>query len=230
MFDNSSKSPQPIGNNPPINKPIPNIPPTSNSNFSMPKMSPNSINYSQANQATQVPIQPQQPPINPQPVNRPVAATPPTMPPVAPPISRVSLGSIPMTERNILTDEEQKEMLRRDKLSRLQKIVLIIIALIVLGSLIGGGVWLYLTIKPFSDNSNSTNTNINSAILNKNSNPNSIINANINTDTDNDGLTDIEESQYATLPNNPDTDGDGFTDGEEVKGGYNPLGEGKLLP
>ena len=49
-------------------------------------------------------------------------------------------------------------------------------------------------------------------------------------DTDQDGLYDLEELQtYQTNPLNPDTDGDGYNDGEEVKGGYNPNGEGKLL-
>ncbi|WP_396590626.1 gliding motility-associated C-terminal domain-containing protein [Allomuricauda sp. R78024] len=35
-------------------------------------------------------------------------------------------------------------------------------------------------------------------------------------DSDNDGLTDGEENDLGTNPNNPDTDGDGLTDGEEV--------------
>jgi hypothetical protein len=36
-------------------------------------------------------------------------------------------------------------------------------------------------------------------------------------DSDGDGLTDAEEMQLGTDPNNPDTDGDGLLDGEEVK-------------
>ncbi len=36
------------------------------------------------------------------------------------------------------------------------------------------------------------------------------------TDTDGDGLTDGEEADLGTNPNDPDTDGDGLTDGEEV--------------
>ncbi|GBC59360.1 hypothetical protein DENIS_0299 [Desulfonema ishimotonii] len=36
------------------------------------------------------------------------------------------------------------------------------------------------------------------------------------TDADNDGLTDDEEAERGTDPNNPDSDGDGLTDGEEV--------------
>ena len=48
-------------------------------------------------------------------------------------------------------------------------------------------------------------------------------------DTDEDGLTDGDEVRVRrTDPLNPDTDGDSFTDGTEVKGGYNPLGEGRL--
>jgi gliding motility-associated-like protein/uncharacterized repeat protein (TIGR01451 family) len=35
-------------------------------------------------------------------------------------------------------------------------------------------------------------------------------------DTDGDGLTDGEETNLGTNPNDPDTDGDGLTDGEEV--------------
>ena len=37
-----------------------------------------------------------------------------------------------------------------------------------------------------------------------------------NIDSDGDGLTDDEERQLGTDPNNPDTDGDGLTDAEEV--------------
>lgn len=45
-------------------------------------------------------------------------------------------------------------------------------------------------------------------------------------DSDSDGLTNLQEAQLGTDPNNPDTDGDGFNDGAEVKAGYNPLGSG----
>lgn len=48
-------------------------------------------------------------------------------------------------------------------------------------------------------------------------------------DSDADGLSDYEEVKiYQTDPLKADTDGDTYTDGGEVKGGYNPLGEGKL--
>jgi cell division septation protein DedD len=50
-------------------------------------------------------------------------------------------------------------------------------------------------------------------------------------DTDGDSLFDREEVKvYLTDPLDPDTDGDGYLDGEEVENGFNPKGEGKLLP
>lgn len=49
-------------------------------------------------------------------------------------------------------------------------------------------------------------------------------------DSDNDGLFDREEVKvYGTDPLKADTDGDGYSDGVEVKGGFNPLGWGKLF-
>lgn len=42
-------------------------------------------------------------------------------------------------------------------------------------------------------------------------------------DADDDGLTDDEEGDLGTDPNNPDTDGDGVKDGDEVKCGSDPL-------
>lgn len=43
-------------------------------------------------------------------------------------------------------------------------------------------------------------------------------------DTDNDGLTDAQEADLGTDPNNADTDGDGLTDGDEVNEyGTDPL-------
>jgi len=42
-------------------------------------------------------------------------------------------------------------------------------------------------------------------------------------DQDGDGLTDSEEKQLGTDPNNPDSDGDGYKDGLEVNLNYSPL-------
>lgn len=90
-----------------------------------------------------------------------------------------------------------------------------------------------------NENSNAnTNENANKEDdSNENANTNSSgstnaavpVTATSTTDTDNDGLTDVEEKIYGTKINQPDTDEDGFLDGEEVKNGYNPLGEGKII-
>ena len=47
-------------------------------------------------------------------------------------------------------------------------------------------------------------------------------------DSDGDGLTDLEEIDYGTDPNNKDSDGDSFEDGEEVENGYDPNGLGRI--
>jgi hypothetical protein len=47
-------------------------------------------------------------------------------------------------------------------------------------------------------------------------------------DSDNDGLIDILEVYYGTGVAVPDSDNDGYKDGDEVKGGYNPRGQGSL--
>ena len=48
-------------------------------------------------------------------------------------------------------------------------------------------------------------------------------------DSDHDGLSDRQERDvYGTSPYDDDTDNDGFKDGVEVRGGYNPKGDGRL--
>jgi archaellin len=44
-------------------------------------------------------------------------------------------------------------------------------------------------------------------------------------DSDDDGLSDEDEKQYGTDPNNSDIDGDGFSDGDELNAGTDPVGE-----
>lgn len=179
---------------------------------------------------SRVSVGPNNPPLNPQnPPNPQVNPIMPNIPPKAP----ITPTSIPVQQQSILSDEEQREMLRRDKLSRVQKVILIIITFIVLGSLVGGGVWLYITIKPFDDSDNSgiatdNNSNSNVNINSTRNNKNVVANTNTTIDTDSDGLSDTDEKKYGTDINNKDTDGDGYSDGEEVKNGYNPLGNGKL--
>lgn len=53
----------------------------------------------------------------------------------------------------------------------------------------------------------------------------------VSRDTDGDGLTDIEETVFGTLPSNLDTDGDGYSDGSEVSNGFSPIraGNAKLV-
>ena len=41
-------------------------------------------------------------------------------------------------------------------------------------------------------------------------------------DNDNDGLTNLQEYEYLTDPNNPDTDGGGVNDGDEVSNMSDP--------
>ncbi len=42
-------------------------------------------------------------------------------------------------------------------------------------------------------------------------------------DADEDGLTNLQEYNHGTDPQNPDTDGDGYNDWEEIKKGTNPI-------
>lgn len=50
-----------------------------------------------------------------------------------------------------------------------------------------------------------------------------------NPDSDADGLLDGDEIKfYKSDPLKSDTDNDGFKDGNEVRGGYSPIGSGKL--
>ena len=49
-------------------------------------------------------------------------------------------------------------------------------------------------------------------------------------DRDGDGLTNLQEYQLGTDPNNPDTDGDGVSDGQEVINGTNPLNPKDFVP
>ncbi|MFH1536562.1 MAG: hypothetical protein ABID45_01080 [Patescibacteria group bacterium] len=141
----------------------------------------------------------------------------------------------PTIQQTILTPKEQEELFKREKLSTLQKIILIVISILVIGALVGGGIWLYFALTSTDStetntnaNTNTVNENTNAVTVNENENTNTNTNTDPNKDTDKDGLTDADEAKYGTDKNKKDTDGDGYNDGEEVEGGYNPLGEGNL--
>lgn len=146
--------------------------------------------------------------------------------------------------KHILADQAQVELFKRTGLSQVQKIGLIVITVVVFAILIGGGIWLYKVLDPFSSIVTPTNTN-NSNAQNTNSIPLQDL------DTDRDGLPDIDEKRYATdlnkadtdedgltdyaeiyqhhtSPVKADTDGDGYTDKAELDNGYDPNGPGKL--
>ena len=44
-----------------------------------------------------------------------------------------------------------------------------------------------------------------------------------NVDSDGDGVSDAEEADLGTNPNEEDSDGDGYTDGEELDQGFDPI-------
>jgi len=52
--------------------------------------------------------------------------------------------------------------------------------------------------------------------------------SNVGLDSDDDGLTDVEEYQARTDPDDEDSDNDGFRDGYEVDEGTNPLDSGEF--
>ncbi|MFA6474648.1 MAG: hypothetical protein WCV88_00420 [Patescibacteria group bacterium] len=133
--------------------------------------------------------------------------------------------SAPLTKPGVpLADQAAMESFRRTGLTTSQKIIIVVISVLVLGSLIGGGIWLYIELDPFQEipsvtpvnNTNNTNNSNSSIPLQE-------------LDTDKDGLRDIDEKRYGTDPLKADTDGDGFTDKEEIDNGYNPNGPGRLV-
>jgi hypothetical protein len=175
------------------------------------------------------PLQPMMPPQQPQPVMavqpQPAAVAQPQRssanpifgpaPAAAQPMSPMMGGSLDMFSKTppspidvqvdqpsyqaMASAEDQKELFGHERLTTTQKIVIVLIAIIALGLILGGGLWVYT--KVMGDGGVGV------------------------ADTDADGLTDTEEESLGTDPDNRDTDGDGYTDGEEVKNGYSPLGK-----
>lgn len=76
-------------------------------------------------------------------------------------------------------------------------------------------------------NVSETNNNINGGLLNSVENDFTVLPA--GKDSDEDGLTDLEESLYATGREKPDTDADSYLDGEEILNLYSPVAKGEKL-
>lgn len=162
------------------------------------------------------------------------------------PVSIHTAPTHPGQPNPLLTEQASVEMFKRTGLSRRQKLILIGITIVVFASLIGGGIWLYVSLDPFATRPNANTANANNANATTNiplqeldtdkdgvrdidekryaSDPNKA-------DTDDDGLNDyLEIFQYKTKPNIADSDGDTYLDGDEVEHGYDPNGPGKLIP
>ena len=136
----------------------------------------------------------------------------------------------PTVQQTILTPKEQDELFKREKLSTIQKVILIAIAFVVIAGLIGGGIWLYFTLSKNTENPPEEEVIEDAIIVNTPVVVPENVPVEIDTtiDIDKDGLTLEQEIKYGTNPDLADTDNDGYLDGEEVEGGFNPLGPGEL--
>lgn len=99
----------------------------------------------------------------------------------------------------MLSAEEQKDLFGHETLTTAQKIIIVVVAVLALGAILGAGLWVYTMIT--SDGSTAATS----------------------LDADGDGLSDVQERSLGTDVHKADTDGDGYTDGEEVQHGYSPL-------
>lgn len=170
-------------------------------------------------------------------------ATPPTPPPLTEPMSRPRPLPVakPKPATVPLADQAAVELFKRTGLNPVQKIGLIVMAIIVLAALIGVGIWLFVKLDPLAapvreqPNQNMQNSTIPLQELDSDKDGiRDIDERRYGTDatladTDADGLNDYAElNQYQTDPLVADTDGDTYLDGDEVTNGYDPLGSGRL--
>lgn len=172
-----------------------------------------------------------------------VQPTPPTPPPLTEPLSRTR--PLPVARPNPATvplaDQAAVEMFKRTGLNPVQKIGLIVTAIVVLAAVIGVGIWLFTTLDPFTssvrEQQNQTNQTSTIPLQELDSDKDGVRDIDERrygtdatlADTDADGLSDYAElNQYKTDPVIADTDGDTFVDGEEITNGYDPLGPGRL--
>lgn len=167
-------------------------------------------------------------------------------------------GSMPILPEPISSGAPSNTLMSQPILG---KIILVVLLLVALGLLGFGGWWLFNRIKSSPPKVASTTKSnvvttppaVTTTTNSQSTKTNTVLfGSNDTVDSDNDGLTDQEEAQLGTNPNNPDSDGDGLSDGDEVKmwhtnplkadtdgdgfsdgmeiaNGYNPNGPGKLL-
>lgn len=116
-------------------------------------------------------------------------------------------GAVPITVPQAELNQDMMMLMKRDGLTTVQKIILLLVAVLVVGGLIAGGLWLYAVLDPL--NGGITIPNFTSTTYS--------VTDQAAADDDNDGLRNLEEAKYSTNPTVADTDGDGLLDGEEVK-------------
>lgn len=116
----------------------------------------------------------------------------------------------PTIQQAALSDTEKDELFGREKLSSIQKIIIIIIVLVALGLILGAGIWIYTKVNSDGFVPKEENQKVEPTTT--------------NADSDGDSLIDQKEAELGTDPNNTDSDGDGYLDGEEVENGFDPLG------
>lgn len=152
------------------------------------------------------------------------------------PVSKPNPPTVP------LADQAAVDMFKRTGLNPLQKIGLIVVAIVVVAGLVGIGMWLFYTLDPFAapvreqqQTNNSSNSSIPLQELDSDKDGiRDIDERRYGTDaqladTDGDGLSDYTElNQYDTDPLVADTDGDTYLDGDEIANGYDPFGPGRL--
>lgn len=133
-----------------------------------------------------------------------------------------------------ITDDPAINPIANKQSTKIDKKVLIIIAIVVGLLIVGGGVFAYF--KYFTppeiivQENNSKISDVKSSESNGELKTEvaTVANETAVVDTDKDGLPDQVEAIYGTDPTKADTDGDGFSDYDEIKNSYNPLGSGKL--
>lgn len=157
-----------------------------------------------------------------------------TVPPpaaVAPPLTsrdpfsqlaREAANPIQIQPETALSDEEMADMFRRETLSPMQRILMFVVIIIIVGLFVGGGIWVYTMLDPFATQVNTDKISNTEQGTNTQIEETSVVPLR-ELDSDADGVLDINEAKYGTDPKNPDTDGDGYTDGSEIQGGYDPL-------